>query len=1267
MKNVIIKSCALVSSILFSCMNINAMKGTGSLEDPYLIENKEDFKTYFSAKSIDSHAKLMNDIVLNENVLDENYQLNEGTYEQWNSQCELHATFDGQNHSVSGLYMYTNSTSNYSKSHYWGLFTEIAEDGTVKNLTLKDAYLNCADTDPSSNHLGGICAHNSGTIKNCHFDGYIFDKYIDEFDTNDRSYVGGICAKMTGGSISGCSAKGSLNGLNRTGGIIGFYEGTAPITNCTNYAHIYGKREAGGIVGATDMSNEVNINQCDNHGVVESDHNAGGVVAWAKASVSNCKNLGTVRGQDYTGGIAGYIYNAIDNCVNEGDVTNLYTEKNAFYTTAGVVGSCKTVTECVNKGNVSSLTKCGGVAGICKDITKCHNEGIVTGEDNIGGVAYSTEQISDCYNIGTVKATGGNIAGVCANVSSSTINAQIIHCYNNGTVSGNNHVAGIVGTASGTVTQCFNTGDITATDNNAAGIIAGNVSLKISFCYNTGTITGASNVCGLNAAGGAYKCYNLGQVIGEENVRPIAPDNTMQMNSSNCYYNKEKCILEKDYAGALTTEQILDIQHLMPLLDTDVWYMYEDQEDKAYYPNLRYYKGIIDGPVEKDITFDENGFCKEYKFIYQPAPITEDGVVEISNGGQLMWYMEKVNFDEQKSLSAVLLEDVTINADMDQFDFEKIVDTTYAITKGFYRWVPLGTIKNGLEWNHFSGTFDGQDHTINGLICNGLYLQQGKFIPGIHYPEIGFVGYLEEDGVIKNLKINNSYFQGNEKEQHQPIGALCAENHGLISRCSVDNTRIASGNLLGGICSQNYGTIKNSGTNKGCFIHDIDGILALAEIGGLVHTNHGTGILSECNSNGVIKSKNGVGGIVYDNYGLLSYCKNFAEINATSNVGGICCNNNVTYEGTIGKLNHCVNFSSKLASERYSVAGVCCFNKNYNDIYAEIGNCNNLGFIEGKEIAGICWENNGMVKGCLNYGDLTSTEGPVGGIVSNNYRTVKTSLNHGNITSKKDYVGGIVGKCNSFFNDINISLCVNNGVIIGNKNVGGIVGFGDYVKETEKGTNVNNCINTSTIAGNDNVGGICGNSFITEKCFAYGPVKGLGTFVGCIIGHGYANGFLRHCYVNLDSCITKLDVIINPNNPIIDLPGVYDITYVKSSDAQGSGVKSSMGNLDFDNTWVAAENGYPTLKAFKNLEDGGFIEDVDKSESDADPVIENDGVLIYTNEGTAYVISPSAFSAYLYNINGLILKEVTITEGVNSISGLHRGVYFLGNRKFIIK
>lgn len=99
--------------------------GNGTAEKPYQITTAAELYWFAglvkgtltdgTGQNTAACAKLMNDIRINENVLDEYGKLNNGSFEQWTpiggADYAYEGTFDGQNHTISGLYIDSDSIS----------------------------------------------------------------------------------------------------------------------------------------------------------------------------------------------------------------------------------------------------------------------------------------------------------------------------------------------------------------------------------------------------------------------------------------------------------------------------------------------------------------------------------------------------------------------------------------------------------------------------------------------------------------------------------------------------------------------------------------------------------------------------------------------------------------------------------------------------------------------------------------------------------------------------------------------------------------------------------------------------------------------------------------------------------------------------------------------------------------------------------------------------------------------------------------------------
>ena len=214
--------------------------------------------------------------------------------EDWTPISDYAGTFDGNNKTITGL------TINQSTTDNIGLFTSIAESGTVKNLTLDNV-----DITANSN-VGAIAGQNRGTIENCSVSGSVTG-------LSDNSCVGGITGWNYRGTITDCHSSATVEGKVYVGGIAG--QSDATITACYSTGDVtatknsWGYSSAGGVVG---YSNGAVLTACYATGDVKGDgERVGGVVGDNTYSTVNaCYHAtGSVNGASgTTGGVAGRNY-----------------------------------------------------------------------------------------------------------------------------------------------------------------------------------------------------------------------------------------------------------------------------------------------------------------------------------------------------------------------------------------------------------------------------------------------------------------------------------------------------------------------------------------------------------------------------------------------------------------------------------------------------------------------------------------------------------------------------------------------------------------------------------------------------------------------------------------------------------------------------------------------------------------------------------------------------------------------------------------------
>ena len=161
-------------------------------------------------------------------------------------------------------------------------------------------------------------------------------------------------------------------------------------------------------------------------------------------------------------------------------------------------------------------------------------DGTVNGIYYVGGVVGRNDgTITNCYNTGDVS--GGSEGLFAGGVVGDNSNGTVTNCRNTGTVSGSCYVGGVVGfNYNGTVTNCYNTGDVSG-DGYVGGVVGTNYG-TVTNCCNTGDVSGSIYVGGVVGEndGGLTNCYNTGTVSGSDYVGGVAGRSYSTV--TNCYY-----------------------------------------------------------------------------------------------------------------------------------------------------------------------------------------------------------------------------------------------------------------------------------------------------------------------------------------------------------------------------------------------------------------------------------------------------------------------------------------------------------------------------------------------------------------------------------------------------------------------------------------------------------------------------------------------------------------------------------------------------------
>ena len=448
----------------------------------------------------------------------------------------------------------------------------------------------------------------------------------------------------------------------------------------------------------------------------------------------------------------------------------------------------------------------------------------LNGRDYIGSVCgYLTGgTITNCHAVETVignKYCGGIVGYIMGNTN-------VTGCTNSGTVSGYNFLGGIVGQANrATVQRCFNSGAVTGNSSPIGGIVGFANNATVQDCGNNGTVTRADSsgdcggIAGSTNTSSIQNCYNAYRTI----AYPICASPSSDTTFLNCYYladnpgtdpsaKTEAQFNSGEVAYLLQNGERTDTtttvwgqtltggsQQAFPVLNGDK--VYQTTPCTAGYSNT--------AQQTLDHNYTEDGVCSRCGE-WQEAKQAADGYYEIHNQGQLRWFADQVNNQNRPDINARL----TASFAMDGTE-----------------WTPIGEYFAG---KRFTGTFDGDGHTISGLTCTK---------PDADH--VGLVGYAV-GATIQNVTVQKSSFNGDTY-----IGAVCGYIvGGKITGCTnSDTVNVRGNNFLGGIAG-----LADSTTVQRCF--NSGTVTGNYPTGGIVgFANNAT--VQDCGNTGAVKSPNG--------------------------------------------------------------------------------------------------------------------------------------------------------------------------------------------------------------------------------------------------------------------------------------------------------------------------------------------------------------------------------------------------------------------------
>lgn len=723
-------------------------------------------------------GKLTKDIVVNENVLTEDGALNKAdtaNFAQWIPMFYFSGSFDGQGHTISGLYFDNDSAA------YVGLFGVIHSEPNsiveIKNLGVVGSFFR-GGVDVGS--IAGIQLGNSplkmeNVFANSRVEGrrmvggltgitvdsvYITNSYNLGTVVGEEG-VGGISGYMVGfisylrnvyneGSIKG---KGDSTEYTYVGGIAGYVTGALDVANAYNRGTVFARSYTGGLFGL--VTNSTDIVNCFNEGNVYGDNVVGGIVGNLVQTkrLANIYNLGKVFGAYDVGGIVGSLQQAanIVNVYNAGLVVPL-AENTSYVGT--IVGYLSKDLSAYHFDNVFSLQR----------MSPLDPGDLVTDEMmSDGTVAYMLHNY--CSSVVDASVWGQNVgvdpfpnfSGTVTSVSETFLENLVLHSCEDGTLGlPEKYVPG----------YAFRLPSVSCEKQRLLG------------WYDNAEFGGDPVEIIPRTATGPQEFW--GKFVSVYNITYETDGGTLDSSAVKSYFLGDSVDL------------------LDPLPRT------------GYIFRGWYESGDFSGNRVRTIGTKETGDKTFYaRWFAKKAPSTDgSGCYVISDASDLYGFAAIVNgsdgFTQDSDACGKLTKDIVVNENV----LTANGTLNVADTADFIEWTPI---------MYFKGVFDGQGHTISGLYFND---------DDEYADAIGLFG-LVQNAEIKNLGVVGSFFRGNSclgGVVGLSVDSLKMEN--VFNKSRIEADAQSAGGLLGAAVSLGFVEIRNS--------YNMGAVTGNGDVGGLV-------------------------------------------------------------------------------------------------------------------------------------------------------------------------------------------------------------------------------------------------------------------------------------------------------------------------------------------------------------------------------------------------------------------------------------------------
>ena len=658
------------------------------------------------------------------------------------------------------------------------------------------------------------------------------------------------------GTVKNLTLAGILKGGDETAALTGTNAGT--LEEITSNVTVTGGNKIAGIAG--NNTKDGVIKDCHNTGAVTGESYAAGIVAYNEGAVTGCSNTAVITaGSTFAGGIAAANTNAVKSeaanvskSANSGHVIVSSSAERAY--AGGVVGwNNASVSSLYNTGNVVSR---GGYVGGCLG---CNTTGSTAKSlYNLGDVAgsYADTETGEVFNVGGV--IGGGVAGTdCWYLSSLSIadaDSSSANKADAGTIknkAGNlASLAGSKETLTGTVTLPE---DVQAGETIKASYTDGNGQDPMFVWYRDWG--GEEQVLGFGESfnvpndmvgvkvyvkcmdGDHYgiKSAESGKVQGMSGTVKIQGQEVAGHTLTAVYKGSEKTPKYQWYRGSKKIDGAT----------SETYKLTDDDLGKEISVRVT---GSLAGYVEaKTGTIKDGASAGIWPEDQCSEPAVKSGVYQISSEKELKWFVNAVNGGET-SINGALTANISLS----------VADGAAG------NWYPIGN-----DENSYKGTFDGQGHSVTGMVIRSEKNEQG------------FFGNIDGKGTVKNLKVFGNI---NVTGDSISTGGIAGFLEGKIIYCEYSGS-VSGGMYVGGITGQ-------TGLNaKVTECRNTASVAGTQNIGGITGAvSYGT--ISKCINTGRVGTADqtldagGIAGLM-TNYAVVEGCYNNGNVVGKKNLGGL--------------------------------------------------------------------------------------------------------------------------------------------------------------------------------------------------------------------------------------------------------------------------------------------------------------------------------------------------------------------------------------------